>query len=247
MTLTRQDWADEIVTAVGGSVNDQTRLALVNVFVAEGSRAEDNPADLTEPEPGATPYNTFDKTLHVWNYPDVAEGLAAIKSVLAQPNNERLLGELKRGASAASITAAFTADGASWASAGQLYLDTLPRTEADYATLAGVVVAAGPKDSASPSAPSAPPKPPSSAPPAKPAPAFCDVSLPLLREGESGYPVRVVQMLLVGCSRDSAVDGVFGPSTKAAVISFQNSKGIAQDGIVGPNTWENLIGRQVQP
>lgn len=38
-----------------------------------------------------------------------------------------------------------------------------------------------------------------------------------------------------------AVDGSFGPATTKAVKSYQKSKGLAQDGIVGRKTWDSLI------
>lgn len=33
----------------------------------------------------------------------------------------------------------------------------------------------------------------------------------------------------------------FGPQTKNAVIAFQRAHGLADDGIVGPNTWAALV------
>ncbi len=36
------------------------------------------------------------------------------------------------------------------------------------------------------------------------------------------------------------VDGSFGPNTRSATIYFQRCVGIAQDGIIGPNTWSWL-------
>ncbi len=36
------------------------------------------------------------------------------------------------------------------------------------------------------------------------------------------------------------IDGVFGPTTTAAVKSFQQGEGLAPDGIVGPLTWAAL-------
>jgi peptidoglycan hydrolase-like protein with peptidoglycan-binding domain len=38
-----------------------------------------------------------------------------------------------------------------------------------------------------------------------------------------------------------AVDGVFGPKTRAAVRGFQQALRIATDGIVGPLTWRALV------
>src|SRR5512132_421180 len=55
------------------------------------------------------------------------------------------------------------------------------------------------------------------------------------------FPVRTLQDLLRAQGHSIAVDGIFGPNTEAAVKAFQQSKGLAADGIVGPLTWPKLI------
>ena len=44
----------------------------------------------------------------------------------------------------------------------------------------------------------------------------------------------------MGTGADIAIDGVFGPITRQAVLAFQGSAGLAVDGIVGPQTWTSL-------
>ena len=56
-------------------------------------------------------------------------------------------------------------------------------------------------------------------------------------EGNKGDAVRAAQVKL-----GTNVDGIFGVQTKSAVISFQRSKGLTTDGIVGANTWAALVG-----
>ncbi len=54
--------------------------------------------------------------------------------------------------------------------------------------------------------------------------------------------VRAVQHLLVyKYGYSLTIDGDFGPGTDSAVRSFQSSKGLALDGIVGPLTWSALV------
>ena len=64
---------------------------------------------------------------------------------------------------------------------------------------------------------------------------------PTLREGSKGAAVSEAQGQLVKAGHNIAVDGDFGPKTKAAVVAFQNSKGLVADGIIGPKTWAALL------
>jgi hypothetical protein len=57
---------------------------------------------------------------------------------------------------------------------------------------------------------------------------------PTLKLGSKGDDVRRVQQLLM-------VDGIFGDLTRIAVTDFQHDKGLATDGIVGPETWQALL------
>jgi peptidoglycan hydrolase-like protein with peptidoglycan-binding domain len=64
---------------------------------------------------------------------------------------------------------------------------------------------------------------------------------PLVRKGDQNHPVKTLQYLLRARGHTVTVDGIFGPETDAAVRAFQQQKGLAVDGIVGPNTWGALI------
>lgn len=58
-----------------------------------------------------------------------------------------------------------------------------------------------------------------------------------LKEGSSGDDVTTLQEKLTELGFDlGKVDGAFGPSTKAAVMAFQQSKGLSDDGVAGPDT-----------
>ena len=64
---------------------------------------------------------------------------------------------------------------------------------------------------------------------------------PLVQQGSKGEDVRTVQYLVTAQGHPTAVDGVFGSSTKTAVEAFQASRGLSADGVVGAQTWPQLI------
>jgi hypothetical protein len=63
----------------------------------------------------------------------------------------------------------------------------------------------------------------------------------IYRNGDHGPAVYAIQYLLNAEGYTLTVDGAYGPKTTAAVKNFQTAKGLASDGIVGPNTWTKLI------
>ncbi|WP_297210553.1 peptidoglycan-binding protein [uncultured Flavonifractor sp.] len=68
----------------------------------------------------------------------------------------------------------------------------------------------------------------------------------VLAEGARGEPVKVIQYVLSVVSEfyDNiprvAIDGIFGPATKNAVIAVQRMSGLTQDGVMGVRTWAAL-------
>jgi peptidoglycan hydrolase-like protein with peptidoglycan-binding domain len=71
--------------------------------------------------------------------------------------------------------------------------------------------------------------------------------MPTLSEGSTGAVVRSLQQVLSnGASgrwntSPGAIDGSFGPNTKASVQAFQTWGGVAADSIVGDQTWAVLL------
>ena len=69
------------------------------------------------------------------------------------------------------------------------------------------------------------------------------VKLPTLRKGSKGEFVTVLQTLLMNRGYKLpkfGADGSFGDETVAAVKQFQKDWGLAEDGVVGPKTWDML-------
>ncbi|MDY6938600.1 MAG: peptidoglycan-binding protein [Cyanobacteriota bacterium] len=66
-------------------------------------------------------------------------------------------------------------------------------------------------------------------------------AFPLLRRGNIGPDVQVVQERLNHLGFDTIVDGIFEAVTEESVKQFQRQRRLTIDGIVGPLTWKALI------
>jgi peptidoglycan hydrolase-like protein with peptidoglycan-binding domain len=75
---------------------------------------------------------------------------------------------------------------------------------------------------------------------AVPADAFASAAFPTQSRGNRGVDVTALQYLLQQSGRNVAADGNFGSGTEGAVKSFQTSKNLQSDGVVGPATWGAL-------
>lgn len=62
-----------------------------------------------------------------------------------------------------------------------------------------------------------------------------------LRYGDRGTLVQYLQLALKRAGYTMGMDGVFGAGTRAAVVRFQQERGLTPDGIVGNQTWAALI------
>jgi len=67
--------------------------------------------------------------------------------------------------------------------------------------------------------------------------------LPTLQQGSRDPLVRWAQLLLnqQGANPPLQPNSVFGPETHAAVLSFQNSRGLRANGVIGMDTWAKLV------
>jgi Putative peptidoglycan binding domain len=64
---------------------------------------------------------------------------------------------------------------------------------------------------------------------------------PQVSQGSSGEDVkRLQQLLAVQRFYVGPMDGMFGAKTRAGLIQFQETKGLAPDGIAGEQTWKAL-------
>ena len=73
-------------------------------------------------------------------------------------------------------------------------------------------------------------------------PACASGGYPITRRGNIGAYVLVLQDCLNRAGHSTnGVDGIFGAGTERAVRAYQSQKGLTSDGIVGCQTWSNLM------
>ena len=91
---------------------------------------------------------------------------------------------------------------------------------------------------------------PVSNPVEQPASATCEVTLPLLKDGDAGSAVKNAQTLLIAkgypcggysISGRETPDGEFGPVTERSVRSYQSLRKLQADGVIGAETWSALL------
>ena len=101
-----QQFARDLLAALGDQATPQAVGAIAAWAAGEGSCARDNPLDTTEPEPGASPFNTLPGGGHVWNYPSWSEGVEATVATLRNGLYPTVLAALADQPSPVSLEAA---------------------------------------------------------------------------------------------------------------------------------------------
>jgi len=237
---TRAQWAAAALYSDGFQVNADTIEALVTVASLEDSTAWWNPADTTQPMPGATPYNDIPLpgggVIHVWNYPDAVIGIEAFRITIRDGAYAALrttLGEVGTNTPSESTEAILAAWTASPWGGGADYSAMLATVRANPAAYHDAPV----------EGPGPWPYTDAGAPVGIHGPQEVTVQLEQLARGDSGPNVGTVQTLLNYKMARTVVpvNERFGENTHLAVQEFQRKAGIADDGVVGPVTWQHLI------
>lgn len=77
-------------------------------------------------------------------------------------------------------------------------------------------------------------------------PDVCEVSatMPVIKYGDNGLHVKIMQTALIGKGYNCGwmgADGDFGQQTKIALYQFQQKHGIKTDNVCGQETWKSLL------
>ena len=231
--MNRQEWAAALLTYAGLEQSAEKIDALVAQASKENAGSVWNPLATTEPAPGATNYNA----VGVKNYPTLDEGLGATWATFTNGHYPTLLAILRDPAGGSAGTYCASPELNVWGTGDCTAELTAIRSGDPFGYLTHPI--AGTVEPVPPPAP-VPVPVPSPAPPAPVPGGTCMIELPVLQQGVNGWTTKALQLTLRGWVPALGVDGIFGPATRDAVVEVQHLGGVAQDGVVGPVTW-NLV------
>lgn len=215
-----------------------------NLVVADATTGEESlRLDLGDPGDALT-YADFDGRFWVGTFNDAAGGEGADATEPGTPDGEA---------------------GAAGLPARVIVVDTQAATPSavDAVCPPGVTATIDRNGDAEPPGPPAPTAPPTTVAPTTTAPSTsvsapaptttsvttagggCDEYVPSgpeypIRRCQTGFEVRVTQIVLGQRGYDVEADGDFGAATEQAVRAFQADAGLEVDGLVGPDTWSAL-------
>ena len=109
-------WQADVLDAIGAPHTDSNLQLLAAWQQAEGGTATFNPLNTTQPEPGATNYNS----VGVKNYTSAAQGTLATKTTLENGNYDGILADLRAGnVSAGQIVTRNASEFSTWGTSVQ--------------------------------------------------------------------------------------------------------------------------------
>lgn len=233
MQETYEDFANDVLNLAHLPNTTANVDCLVAVMVMEGSHAAYNPMDTTQPYQGATDYNPTG----VRNYPSWKAGVTATVLTLKNGYYTDIVNALSAGNGELAST---LWDSSPWGT--QNVASAYPEASSHYSTLVSTG-ASVPTPTPAPEPPPTPTPEPTPTPAPEPTPTkdAATVDITNLQENSKGDSVKSVQLLLNGkANAGLAIDGIFGPLTKNAVVNWQRFFGLTVDGIVGPQTASSL-------
>jgi hypothetical protein len=197
----------------------------------EDSSAHWNPTDTTQPEDGATAYNSFGPggRYHVWNYKNAADGIAAFRSTLALAVYDELRAVcLRADVTEAEVLAAIGISPYTGEHNAHLY-DGVTGQPNRIVEGSGGWPYAAPKPAPAP-APAPTPKPI----------AEVSINLPVLHEGVGDKTVISLRRLLMPLSVLDH-DATFGDQLRADLVIYQSAHGLDPSGETTAETWLHLL------
>jgi hypothetical protein len=104
-----QQFGSDVLSAIGAPLTTSNLGAFAAWAAGENTCAGFNPLATTQPEPGATAFNTLADGGHVWNYPTLAVGVQATVTALTNGRYGRVIAAFQADAGEAAVAAAVEA------------------------------------------------------------------------------------------------------------------------------------------